>query len=332
MTEVVIRNEHRLVEFSGIGLQGPSGAMFHVVDDVSELVASLGNNGDTAITIKDGHEYRKIAGGWLKTGRMFWGTLLPETIEAKTAAVTAAVLAQKWAEYPEDSPVADGAFSARHWALKTRALGSASLEAIARATDAGLVGLGRALDAALRDIELVRSAALHDVDESAKAAAEYWRLTGIDARATAEDRLAVAEDRAQISRDKKQTGEDRSAVAQDKADVQAAITTLRTIYGVHVWHSNGSALPVGHYLATAFADRAGVFDRLSVSVPAGVGTVLLQLTINEQPVSAVYAISAGSLINLAGQSINIAQGDRVAFSVLGGAASQLWAQITGLIK
>lgn len=332
MTEVIIHNERRLVEITGLGLQGASGAFFHVLDDAAELTGELGNNGDTAITIIDGHEYRKVDGVWGATGRLFWGTLLPDTREASSKAVAASELAQKWSENPEDEPVVEGGYSARHWALKTAALATTSLKAIGQAADESLLGLDRAVDAALLDITQARSSALHDVEESTKPAAEYRRLTGLDAEATAADRRVIADDRVQTELDRQQTGLDRSAVAQDKSYVHGALQLMRTEHVAYIWKSDGSAIAPGRYLATAIAPVGGVFDTMSLSVPTGSGAITVQLTINGLPVSLAYTVTAAAPVNLSNQTINIAQGDRVAFAVLGATASQLWAQITGLLK
>lgn len=332
MTEVIVHNDRRLVEITGLGLQGASGAFFHVVDDAAELMAAIGNNGDTAITIIDGHEYRKVDGVWVATGRMFWGTLLPDTREASEKAVSASNLAWKWAENPEDEPIADGEYSARHWALKTAALATASMLTIKQATDAGLASLERAFDAALLDIAQARLFALDDVEESTKPAAEYRRLTHLDAEATAEDRRIVAQDRVHTSEDRQQTGKDRSAVAQDKSYVHGALQLMRTEHVAYIWKSDGSAIAPGRYLATAIAPVGGVFDTMSLSVPTGNGAITVQLTINGLPASLAYTVTVATPVNLSNQTINIAQGDRVAFAVLGGTASQLWAQITGLLK
>lgn len=321
MTEVIIHNERRLVEITGLGLQGASGAFFHVLDDAAELTGELGNNGDTAITIIDGHEYRKVDGVWGATGRMFWGTLLPDTREASSKAVAASKLAQKWSENPEDEPVVEGGYSARHWAQKTAALATTSMNEI-----------GQAVDAALLDITQARSSALHDVEESTRAAAEYQRLTGLDAKDTAAAVIATGNDRSATKQDRAQTEKDAKATAADVLAIQAALAIIRIEYVVYVVKSAGSPVPVGQYLATASGITAGIFDRMTLKVPSGAGTAIVQLIVNGSPKSGTYEVTNAAPVILTGLSIAIKQGDTVSFAVLGGTASQLWAQITGLIK
>lgn len=179
-----------------------------------------------------------------------------------------------------------------------------------------------------------------------EATADDRRQTGEDRDAVANDATQTAEDRAATaadvlltnadaeatSDDRRQTGEDRVATAADRAEVEAALEIIRTEYVVYVIQPAGTPIPVGQYLATASGIATGIFDRMVLKVPTGSGSVSVQLVINGVPLPDIHTVTNASPVVLNGLSISITQGDTVSFAVLSATASQLWAQITGLLK
>lgn len=156
--------------------------------------------------------------------------------------------------------------------------------------------------------------------------------TSIDAASTSGDAEQTAQDRIATNADALATAADRVVVAQDKAEVAAALEIIRTEYVVYVIQPAGTPIPVGQYLATASGITTGVFDRMVLKVPTGSGDVSVQLVINGAPLPDIYTVTNTAPIILNGLSIAITQGDTVSFAVLSATASQLWAQITGLLK
>lgn len=163
--------------------------------------------------------------------------------------------------------------------------------------------------------------------------------TGLDREATASDVVLTSSDAAQTALDRIATGADalatagdRVATGQDRSEVEAALEIIRTEYVVYVIQPAGTPIPVGQYLATASGITTGVFDRMVLKAPTGSGSVSVQLVINGVPLPDIHTVTNASPVVLNGLSIAITQGDTVSFAVLSATASQLWAQITGLLK
>lgn len=348
MTKVIIRpaSANPRIMIKSVGTQGVAGAHFRVVDDVFDLTPDFGNDKDTAITVLDGAEYRKTAGVWLATGRTFWGTLLIDTTALSEQAEQSASTAEGWATATGETAsaailaineLADGALSAIDQA-KTDDLNAIStittqaLNTITETTDTAFSLITETKTNALLALNANTEAALTSVTNATGASQEFARLAGVAADATAADVLLTKEDARQTAEDKIQTGNDFIATARDRMAVEAALEIIRTEYVVYVAQAVGVAVPVGQYLATASGLSTGIFDRMILKVPSGNGSVFVQLVVNGSPRSAVYEVTNAAPVILTGLSIAINQGDTVSFAVLGGTASQLWAQITGLLK
>lgn len=309
-------------------------------------------------------------GGFIKIGERLAAEVVEDrrVVEAAVkAAETSVGLSKKWAENPADLPVIDDQYSALHWATKTKDTGEAAISAIADAkTDAltaigtdkdvalteittkgeialtaisddkataladigdekesALTGISEAKEGSLTDIDAAKSDTLEKIEVGVLAVEELSRLAGISASEARDDRV-------QTGLDVTQTSQDRSAVEQGKRDVEAALEIIRTEYVVYVIQPAGTPIPTGQYLATASGIATGIFDRMVLKVPTG--SVSVQLVINGVPRPDIYTVTNAAPIVLNGLSIAITQGDTVSFAVLIGTASQLWAQITGLLK